>query len=145
MSSSLSILYFERLAPFRMVLQRQMETDSCLASTSQATALTLCNSASHSSRLACFLNQRLQTSRQYTTQVLYSSPPASLAQCRTLFVMTLLCALVILSSSSSHGMTSSTRCFRRSATLVTSLAGTAEGIISFRVVGNTIHPGLAAR
>src|SRR5690349_12457857 len=96
------------------------------AMTSQATALTSWRVLSQSSSIACFSNHRLQTSRQYTTHDLYSSPPASLAVLMTLGVITGLLALVIWVASISMGMTCSIWYLSLTATLVTSFAGIAE-------------------
>lgn len=97
-----------------------------LAMTSQATARTLCRSASHSSRWAWRLNQRMHTRRQKTTQARFCSPADSLAAWMTLSVMTRLWAWVTIDSSSSHGTHCSMRWRRRRATLVTSSGGICE-------------------
>src|SRR4051794_27617658 len=107
------------------------------AITSHAAARTLCISASHNSSLACLLNHRLQTNRQYTTHAAYSFPPASLAVLITFFVIIGLLALVTFHSSNSMGTTSSIWYLRRRATLVTSFAGRPEGGKSVRLVGST--------
>lgn len=106
--------------------------------TSAAIARASYSSESHSSVEAWILNHLTQTSRQYSTHALYSSPPALLAVSTTAFVMTVLFALVMDASSSSNGMTRSIWYFNRSATLVTSFAGSAGAIVSPRYVGRTV-------
>ena len=102
-------------------------THILFAKTSQATARHSCKSASHISNSLCFLNHLLQTNSANTTHAPYSSFPASFAVRSTFRVMTALLARVIFHNSSSNGMTRSIWYLSRSATLVTSAAGIADG------------------
>ena len=123
----------------------QLSTYMCLAITWQARALHACRGESHNASTPSVLNHFAQIRRQKRTQQRYSSPPASFAVRMTPLVMMLLLGFVIRDCSNSYGITCSIWYLRRSATFVTSFAGSAGFRSSLAYAGSTVQLGLVNR